>query len=62
MYFLLKNSIHWSIIFLVENSNPGMCEAPSYFEPTKTKRDSYIADWMSGLLSWKTEDLLRLPT
>lgn len=42
--------------------NPGMCEAPFIFEPTLFKRDSKIADRMSGLSSWKAEDLLRKPT
>lgn len=64
-------------VFFVENPNileynyfkekqkqniPGMCETPSYFEPTMTKRDSYIAGKMPGLKSWKAEYLLRLPT
>ena len=29
--------------------------SPFYFEPTLTLREPYIADWMSGLSSWKAE-------
>ena len=32
-----------------KSRNPGMCEAPFYFEPTVTLWESYIAVWMSGL-------------
>lgn len=38
-----------------------MCETPLLFEPTLTKRDSYIAYAMSDLSLWQAAHMLRTP-